>query len=170
MNKILKMTFLLLLIFPITATAMHHENMKSEGYMKKMDVVDMAAHTGKFNTLIAAIQAAELEGVLRSDGPFTVLAPTDAAFERLPEGTLDDLLKPENKDKLVAVLQYHVLPGSVYAKDVASMNSGKTASGKEVSFKVDGKSVFADNAKIVKTDIQASNGVIHIIDQVLFPM
>ena len=138
--------------------------------MKSMDVVDMAAHTGQFNTLIAAVQAAGLEDVLRGDGPFTILAPTDEAFAKLPAGTVDDLLKPENRDKLKGILTYHVLPGNVYAKDVVAMNSGKTVNGQEVKFKVDGDVVYADAAKIVQTDVKASNGVIHIIDNVILPM
>ncbi|MBT8354994.1 MAG: fasciclin domain-containing protein [Desulfofustis sp.] len=138
--------------------------------MKTMDVVDMAAHTGQFNTLVAAVQAADLEDVLRGDGPFTILAPNDDAFAKLPAGTVEDLLKPENVDKLKGVLTYHVIPGEVYAKDIASMTSGKTVNGQEVKFKVDGDSVFADAAKIIQTDVKASNGVIHIIDNVILPM
>lgn len=135
-----------------------------------MDVVDLAAHTGQFNTLIAAVQAAGLEGVLRGDGPFTILAPTDEAFAKLPEGTVEDLLKPENLEKLKGILTYHVIPGNVYAKDVVAMNSGKTVNGQEVTFKVEGDKVYADTAKIVKADVKASNGVIHIIDNVILPM
>lgn len=138
--------------------------------MKSMDVVDMAAHTGQFNTLIAAVQAAGLEEVLRGDGPFTILAPTDDAFAKLPAGTVEDLLKPENVDKLKGILTYHVIAGEVYAKDVVGMTSGKTVNGQEVKFKVDGDSVYADAAKIVQTDVKASNGVIHIIDNVILPM
>jgi uncharacterized surface protein with fasciclin (FAS1) repeats len=138
--------------------------------MKSMDVVDMAAHTGQFTTLIAAVQAAGLEDVLRGDGPFTILAPTDDAFAKLPDGTVEDLLKPENVDKLKGILTYHVLPGKVYAKDVVGMNSGKTVNGQEVQFKVEGDAVYADAAKIVQTDVKASNGVIHIIDNVILPM
>ena len=137
---------------------------------KAMDVVDLAAHTGQFNTLIAAVQAAGLEGVLRGDGPYTILAPTDEAFAKLPEGTVEDLLKPENIDKLKGILTYHVIPGKVYANDVMAMSSGKTVNGQEVKFKVEGDTVYADSAKIVKTDVKASNGVIHIIDSVILPM
>jgi uncharacterized surface protein with fasciclin (FAS1) repeats len=134
-----------------------------------MDVVDMAAHTGQFNTLVAAIKAADLEKVLRGEGPFTVLAPTDEAFAKLPAGTVEDLLKPENKEKLQAILTYHVIPGRVYAKDVMGMQSGKTVNGEEVSFRTEGGSVYADDAMITQTDIEASNGVIHIIDTVIMP-
>lgn len=142
-----------------------------KNYSKKsMDVVDLAAHTGQFNTLITAVQAAGLEEVLRGDGPFTILAPTDDAFAKLPAGTVEDLLKPENKDKLKGILTYHVLPGNVYAKDVVAMNVGKTVNGQEVKFKVEGDAVYADAAKIVQTDVKASNGVIHIIDNVILPM
>ena len=138
--------------------------------MKSMDVVDMAAHTGQFNTLIAAVQAAGLEDVLRGEGPFTILAPNDDAFAKLPAGTVEDLLKPENVDKLKGILTYHVLPGKVYAKDVVAMSSGQTVNGQEVKFKVEGNSVYADAARIVQTDVKASNGVIHIIDNVILPM
>lgn len=110
--------------------------------MKSMDVVDMAAHTGQFNTLIAAVQAAGLEGVLRGDGPYTILAPTDEAFAKLPEGTVEDLLKPENLEQLKGILTYHVIPGKVYADDVMAMSSGKTVNGKEVKFKVEGDTVL----------------------------
>ncbi|NNK56706.1 MAG: fasciclin domain-containing protein, partial [Desulfofustis sp.] len=119
---------------------------------------------------VAAVQAADLEDVLRGDGPFTILAPNDDAFAKLPAGTVEDLLKPENVDKLKGVLTYYVIPGEVYAKDIASMTSGKTVNGQEVKFKVDGDSVFADAAKIIQTDVKASNGVIHIIDNVILPM
>ena len=157
------------MFFLVPALVIAGGNYKNSS-MKSMDVVDMAAHTGQFNTLIAAVQAAGLEDVLRGDGPFTILAPTDDAFAKLPDGTVEDLLKPENVDKLKGILTYHVLPGKVYAKDVVGMNSGKTVNGQEVQFKVEGDAVYADAAKIVQTDVKASNGVIHIIDNVILPM
>lgn len=160
-----------LIAFPISVMAgSYYHKSGGKGYMKQMDVVDMAAHTGQFNTLVAALQAAGLEETLRSDGPFTVFAPSDTAFAKLPEGTVENLLKPENKDKLVSILTYHVLPGKVYSKEVLNLGSGKTVNGKEVKFKVDGENVFADAAQIVHTDIKASNGVIHIIDTVMMPI
>lgn len=168
MKRLMYIAVAMLMLIPLSVMA---GNYKSGGYGgKKMDIVDMAAHTGQFNTLVAAVQAAGLEDTLRSDGPFTVLAPTDEAFAKLPEGTVEDLLKPENKDKLVGILTYHVIPGKVYAKDVVGMSSGKTVNGQEVSFKVDGNNVYADAAQITKTDIKTSNGVIHVIDSVIIPM
>ena len=161
MKKLMTLSLLLMFAIPLSLSAMSHS--KGEAH-PKMDIVDLAAHTGQFNTLVAAVQAADLEAVLRGEGPFTVLAPTDEAFAKLPAGTVEDLLKPENKEKLVGILTYHVIPGSVYAKDVAKMSSGNTVNGQEVKFKVENGSVYADSAMIVKTDIEASNGVIHVIN------
>ncbi|MED5578004.1 MAG: fasciclin domain-containing protein, partial [Planctomycetota bacterium] len=112
---------------------------------------------------------AGLVDVLSSKGPFTVFAPTNEAFAKLPEGTVESLLKPENKDKLIAVLKYHVVPGKVMAKDVVKVDSAKTAQGSSVTVTVEGKTVKVDNATVVKTDIEASNGVIHVIDTVIIP-
>ena len=139
-------------------------------YKKSMDVVDLADHTGQFTTLIVAVKAAGLEDVLWGEGPYTILAPNDEAFAKLPDGTVENLLKPENKEKLREILTYHVLPGNVYAKDVVGMSSGKTVNGQEVKFKVEGDAVYADAAKIVQTDVKASNGVIHIIDNEILPI
>jgi uncharacterized surface protein with fasciclin (FAS1) repeats len=131
-------------------------------------IVGVAAGAGTFKTLVAAVKAAGLVDTLSGKGPFTVFAPTDEAFAKLPAGTLDDLLKPENKEKLAAVLTYHVLAGKVPAADVKTMNA-KTVNGKEVGIKVDGGKVTVGGANVVKTDIAASNGVIHVIDSVLLP-
>ncbi len=106
---------------------------------------------------------------LSGDGPFTVFAPTDEAFAKLPEGTVETLLKPENKDKLVAILKYHVVPGNVMAKDVVKLKSAKTAQGSEVAIKVADNKVNINNAKVVKADVKSKNGVIHVIDTVLLP-
>ncbi len=135
------------------------------------DIVDTAIAAGSFKTLVAAVQAAGLVDTLKGDGPFTVFAPTDEAFAKLPKGTVDDLLKPENKEKLKAVLTYHVVSGKVMAADVAGMNgkSAKTVQGGELKIKVDGSNVSVDNAKVVKTDIECKNGVIHVIDTVVMP-
>ncbi len=133
------------------------------------DVVDTAVAASDFNTLVAAVKAAGLVETLKGDGPFTVFAPTDAAFEKLPEGTVASLLKPENKDKLIAVLTYHVVPGKVLAADVVKVTSADTVQGSKVKVKVDGGSVSINQAKVVKTDILCSNGVIHVIDSVLLP-
>jgi len=114
------------------------------------------------------VKAAGLVDVLKGDGPFTVFAPTDEAFKKLPEGTVESLLKPENKDKLVSILKYHVIPAKVMAKDVKS-GKVKTVLGKEVNIKASEWGVKVDNAKVIKTDVAASNGVIHVIDQVILP-
>ena len=132
------------------------------------DIVAVASSAGSFKTLVAAVKAAGLVETLQGKGPFTVFAPTDEAFAKLPPGTGEDLLKPENKDKLVAILTYHVVPGKVMAADVKTMMV-KTVNGKELSIKVDDGKVTVNDAKVIKTDVAASNGVIHVIDTVLLP-
>lgn len=133
------------------------------------DIVEVAQSAGSFNTLVAAVSAADLVDTLKSDGPFTVFAPTDEAFAALPAGTVETLLKPENKDQLTAILTYHVLPGKVMAADVAGKRlSPATVNGKKVH--VDGRNgVKVENATVISADIEASNGVIHVIDKVLLP-
>jgi len=132
------------------------------------DIVDTAVAAGNFKTLAAALKAGGLIEALKSDGPFTVFAPTDEAFAKLPEGTVAELLKPENKEKLVAILKYHVVAGKVTAADVVKLNAAKTLNGQEV--KIDAKSgVKVDNATVVKADIVTKNGVVHVIDTVLLP-
>jgi uncharacterized surface protein with fasciclin (FAS1) repeats len=133
------------------------------------DIVDTAVAAGSFTTLAKALTAADLVSTLKGPGPFTVFAPTDAAFAKLPAGTLDNLLKPENKAMLRRVLTYHVVPGKVMAADVVKLSSAKAVSGDVLPVKVDGGTVTVDKAKVVKTDIAASNGVIHVIDTVLVP-
>jgi uncharacterized surface protein with fasciclin (FAS1) repeats len=150
----------------ITAVAL---TVNAGSYGKKADIVDTAVSAGSFNTLVAAVTAADLVDTLKSDGPFTVFAPTDEAFGKLPAGTIDDLLKPENKEKLQAILLYHVVPGKVTASDVAGMNAAKTVGGNSFTITTKDGSVYVDNAKVVKTDIMASNGVIHVIDTVILP-
>lgn len=135
----------------------------------KKDIVDNAVAAGSFNTLVAAVKAADLVDTLKSAGPFTVFAPTDAAFAKLPAGTLDDLLKPENKAKLQGILTYHVVSGKVLAADVVKLKTAKTVQGQDLTIKVDGSTVMVDNAKVTKTDIACSNGVIHVIDTVVLP-
>jgi uncharacterized surface protein with fasciclin (FAS1) repeats len=136
---------------------------------KAADIVDTAASAGDFKTLVAAIEAAGLVETLKGKGPFTVFAPTDAAFAKLPAGTLEDLLKPENKDKLTAILTYHVVAGKIMSADIA----GKTEMVESVEgdkLTVDAmKGVKIDNATVTSADIEASNGVIHVIDTVLLP-
>jgi uncharacterized surface protein with fasciclin (FAS1) repeats len=133
------------------------------------DVVDTAVAAGSFKTLAQALEAAGLVSTLKGAGPFTVFAPTDEAFAKLPPGALQDLLKPENKQKLVSVLTYHVVPAKAMAADVASMSSAKTVNGKELKLRADGGKVMVDNATVTQADIVCSNGVIHVIDTVLMP-
>ena len=135
----------------------------------KKDIVDTAVGAGSFKTLVAAVQAADLVETLKGKGPFTVFAPSDEAFAKLPAGTVEDLIKPENKEKLVAILTYHVVPGKVLAKDVVKLTAAKTVQGQEVAIKVADGKVTVDNANVVKTDIGCSNGVIHVIDSVIIP-
>ena len=124
---------------------------------------------GSFNTLVAAIKAADLVDTLKSAGPFTVFAPTDEAFEKLPAGTVESLLKPENKEKLQAVLLYHVVPGKVSAADVVKLSSAKTASDMDLAIVVDGQTVMVNKARVIQADIMTSNGIIHVIDTVMLP-
>src|SRR6056297_909783 len=133
------------------------------------DIVDTAVNAGDFETLVAAVQAAGLVDTLKGEGPFTVFAPTDAAFAALPEGTVEELLKPENKDRLVAVLTYHVVPGKVMSADIAGKElEAETVQGSTVAIDAtDG--VTVDGANVVTADIEASNGVIHVIDAVILP-
>ena len=133
------------------------------------NIADVAASAGVFNTLLAAADAAGLVGALTGDGPLTVLAPTDDAFAKLPAGTVESLLKPENKDKLAAVLKYHVIAGRAYASDAAKAGSVETLLGEKVMFSIRDGRLTVDGANIVKTDIDASNGVVHIIDRVILP-
>ena len=138
---------------------------------EKKDIVDTAAGAENFKTLVAAVKAAGLVETLKGDGPFTVLAPTDEAFAKLPEGTVDSLLKPENKDKLVAILKYHVIPSKAMAADVVRLDGKevKTAEGRSAKVSVKDGTVSIGGAKVIKTDIECSNGVIHVIDAVLLP-
>ncbi len=133
------------------------------------DIVDTAVAAGSFKTLAAALGAGGLVETLKSKGPFTVFAPTDEAFAKLPKGTVEELLKPENKAKLVKVLTYHVVPGNVQAADVVKLSSAKTVEGSEVKITVADGKVKVDGANVVKTDITTSNGVIHVIDAVILP-
>lgn len=138
-------------------------------YGKSKDIVDTAVAAGQFTTLAAALQAADLVDTLKGDGPFTVFAPTDAAFAKLPEGTIESLLKPENRDQLVAILTYHVVAGKVEAADVVKLDEAKTVNGQDVRITVAGNAVQVNDANVIKTDIEASNGVIHVIDTVIIP-
>ncbi|MCS7470691.1 fasciclin domain-containing protein [Stieleria sp. ICT_E10.1] len=133
-------------------------------------VVENAVAAKSFNTLVAAVKAAGLVETLSGEGPFTVFAPTDEAFAKLPEGTVESLLKPENKEKLISILTYHVVPAKVMAKKVVGLNEAKTVQGSTVKIEVkDGSVILNGKAKVVKTDINSSNGVIHVIDTVILP-
>ena len=158
------LTLLLMTLFSISALA-------GGSYKKESkDIVDTAVAAGSFTTLVAAIKAADLVDTLKSKGPFTVFAPTDEAFAKLPAGTLESLLKPENKDQLVAILTYHVVAGNVKAKDVVKLTNATTVQGSDVSIMIkDGGVVLNDSSNVVKTDIKTSNGVIHVIDTVILP-
>lgn len=133
------------------------------------DIVDVASSAGSFNTLVAALQAADLVDVLRGDGPFTVFAPTDDAFAALPEGTVESLLEPANKDQLVSILTYHVVPGRVAAADVVNLTSATSVQGADISIGVSDAGVTVDAANVIQTDIGATNGIIHVIDAVILP-
>ena len=132
------------------------------------DIVDTAV-AGKFNTLVAAVKAAGLVDTLKGPGPFTVFAPTDEAFSKLPAGTLESLLKPENKAKLQSILTYHVVAGRVMSQDVVKLHSAKTVEGGTIAIKTVNGGVMINNARVTKADIVASNGVIHVIDTVILP-
>ncbi len=156
--------------FASTAPVAAQSYSKSEKQMKKQkDIVETAVAAGPFNTLVAAVKAAGLVETLKGEGPFTVFAPTDDAFEKLPAGTVEELLKPENRDKLTAVLTYHVVPGKLMAADVVNTKSAKTLQGQSVRFEVKEGQAMIDNARIIKTDIATSNGVIHVLDTVILP-
>jgi uncharacterized surface protein with fasciclin (FAS1) repeats len=138
----------------------------SAGHEK--DIVDTAVGAGSFTTLVAAVTAAGLVDTLKGEGPFTVFAPTDAAFAALPAGTVEDLLKPENKDKLVAILTYHVVPGKVMSTDLTEGMTAASVQGDELTFTLDGGAKV--NGTVISTaDVEATNGVIHVIDAVLMP-
>ena len=133
------------------------------------NIVQTAIQAGSFKTLVRAVQAAGLAETLSSPGPFTVFAPTDGAFEKLPAGTLDELLKPESKDKLKAILTYHVIPGKKTAAQVTGTSSAQTVNGKPLSFETKEGAVRVGGATVVQADIAASNGIIHVIDSVMVP-
>jgi uncharacterized surface protein with fasciclin (FAS1) repeats len=142
----------------------------SRAAQPEKDIVDTAVSAGQFTTLVAAVQAAGLVETLKGKGPFTVFAPTDAAFAKLPAGTVDNLLKPENKDQLVAILTYHVVPGKVMSSDIAGKKTeAKTVQGSMLEVDATNGGVMVDNANVVGADILASNGVIHVIDTVVIP-
>ena len=151
-----------------TLVALSPAAVQANSHGEKKDIVDTAVSAGQFNTLVAAVKAAGLVDTLKGEGPFTVFAPTDEAFAKLPKGTVESLLKPENKDKLVAILTYHVVAAKVPAADVKT-GEVATVNGKKISLKAwDGK-VTVNGAKVIKADVMAKNGVIHVIDTVIIP-
>lgn len=136
---------------------------------EETNILELTSETETLSTLATAVEAADLEATFQSEGPYTVFAPTNEAFENLPEGVLNELLKPENKEKLVAVLTYHVVPGEVMSDDVTKTMKAKTIQGSNASIKSNGESVMIENAEVVKADMDASNGVVHVIDEVILP-
>lgn len=142
---------------------------ETENEANTQTIVDIAAADGRFTTLVAAVKAAGLVETLQSEGPFTVFAPTDDAFAALPEGTVESLLLPENREQLVSILTYHVVAGKVMAADVVELTEAETVQGQNVSIRVEDGNVYVDDAQVIITDIEASNGVIHVIDQVILP-
>jgi uncharacterized surface protein with fasciclin (FAS1) repeats len=152
-----------------TVTALTMISAGSSARAAEQDIVDTAVAAGQFKTLAAALSGAGLANTLKGPGPFTVFAPTDAAFAKLPAGTVESLLKPENKDKLTAILTYHVVPGRVTAADVGKLREAKTVNGKALTVSTGGSGVMINDAKVTATDIAASNGVIHVIDSVILP-
>jgi uncharacterized surface protein with fasciclin (FAS1) repeats len=135
----------------------------------ELDIVDTAVSAGNFTTLATALQAAGLIDTLKGDGPFTVFAPTDAAFAKLPAGTVESLLKPENTDQLTAILTYHVVPGAVDAAQVVGLTQATTVNGQTIAISMKDSHVMIDNATVVAADIMATNGIIHVIDSVILP-
>ena len=133
------------------------------------DIVETAIGAGSFGTLVAAVKAAGLVDTLKGEGPYTVFAPTDDAFAKLPAGTVESLLKPENKARLQSILTYHVVPGKVMSSDVVKVSSAKTVQGQDLAVSAQNGQVMVDNAKVVQVDIEAANGVIHVIDSVILP-
>jgi uncharacterized surface protein with fasciclin (FAS1) repeats len=133
------------------------------------DIVDTAVEAGQFQTLAAALEAAGLVATLKGEGPFTVFAPTDEAFAKLPSGTVETLLKEENRDRLTAILTYHVVPGKVMSQDVAGIEEARTVNGRMIDVEVDGNAVKVNGATVTQADIAAANGVIHVIDTVILP-
>lgn len=147
-----------------TATAGDYSKDKGAG-----DIVDVAVANGQFTTLAAALEAADLVGTLQGDGPFTVFAPTDAAFAALPEGTVESLLQPENREQLIAILTYHVVPGRVTSADVIKLDAAQTVNGQSVAIKTDDTGVKINDATVIMADVDASNGIIHVVDTVILP-
>lgn len=160
-------TFAIALMAVVSLSVSHA---KADNHGMAKDIVDTAIEAGSFSTLVAAVQAADLVDTLKGDGPFTVFAPTDEAFAALPEGTIENLLKPENKDQLVRILTYHVVPGKVMSGDLAGqIVEPATVEGNTLSIDATGDAVMVNDATVVSADVEASNGVIHVVDAVILP-
>jgi len=153
----------------ITTASVAPAQMANDHDMPAKDIVEVAAEAGTFKTLLAAAQAADLVDALKGEGPLTVFAPTDEAFAKLPEGTVETLLKPENKAKLQAVLLYHVVEGKVTSDEVVNLEYAKTLQGQKVKITVKMDKVYINDAQVIAADVEASNGVIHVIDAVILP-
>jgi uncharacterized surface protein with fasciclin (FAS1) repeats len=160
------MTFALMVTFFVTSAFTANENATIN---PDADIVDLAVQTEFLSTLVAAVKAGDLVDVLKGDGPFTVFAPTNEAFAKLPAGTVENLLKPENKAQLVAVLTYHVVAGKVYSKDLKNGMKAKTVQGGDVTITLKDGKAMVNNATVSTADIEASNGVVHVIDTVILP-
>jgi uncharacterized surface protein with fasciclin (FAS1) repeats len=165
----MKLTAVTLTILLVASSALAGGAPKSASKKATQDIVDTAVGAGSFNTLATALKAAGLIDTLKGKGPFTVFAPTDEAFAKLPKGTLEMLLEPKNKAKLQAVLTYHVVAGNVGSADVVKLRSAKTVNGESVTIATDAKGVTIDKARVIAADVAASNGVIHVIDTVILP-
>ena len=163
LKKILTIGALLISSFILMPVA------QADSHGMKKDIVNVAVENGSFTTLVAALKAAGLVDTLKSEGPFTVFAPTDEAFAKLPAGTLEMLLLPENKEQLVSILTYHVVAGKVMAADVMKLDSATTVQGQDLMVDVMGGTVMINDAAVVIADVEASNGVIHVIDSVILP-
>lgn len=161
--------FALAMTFVVSASVLTTSVKADHHSTTEKTIVEVAVGAKTFNTLVAAVKAAGLVETLSGEGPFTVFAPSDEAFAKLPEGTVESLLKPENKAKLVSILTYHVVSGKVMAADVVKLTEAKTVQGTTVDIKVEGDIVMIDKAKVVKADIDCKNGVIHVIDSVILP-
>jgi len=156
-------------VFALTLFLLMPSLTVSAGNMGRKDIVDTAVAAGNFKTLAAALKAAGLVDTLKGSGPFTVFAPTDEAFAKLPAGTVEGLLRPANKDKLIAVLTYHLVPGRVLARDVVKLHRARTVNGDKLTILTHSGKVKIDNANVIQTDIACTNGVIHVIDSVILP-
>lgn len=150
-------------LFAITANAGNY------GHKASKNIVETASSNGSFTTLVAAVKAAGLSETLQGEGPFTVFAPTDEAFAKLPAGTVENLLLPENKDQLTAILTYHVIAGKVTSAQVVKLDSATTVNGQDVQIRIENNAVMVDGATVAAADVMASNGVIHVIDEVILP-